>query len=99
MSKFTPEPWELSPMLPYGIDIHGDGVWIASIHNSHRNAKGRAVSGFPSDEECMANARFFKTAPKMYAALKNAVEMLRAAKCTAAILNPLEDVLIEAAEE
>ena len=65
-TKFTPGPWEVSPVLP------GYYEWV-------RNSDGHLVADCASilpSEECVANASLIAAAPDMYKALEVALHTL-----------------------
>jgi len=68
-TKFTPGPWEVSPVLP------GYYEWV---RNSDGHLVADCASMLPS-EECVANAALISAAPDMYAALEHFTTMTRKA--------------------
>ena len=63
MAEHTAGPWTEHPQQGTNtIDIRSrEDVWIASVLDSHDNDKG----GFPSDDECKANAKLVAAAPEL----------------------------------
>ena len=76
MNKHTPGPWTLESS-PSGWEIRGDGVWVATVMDSHHSEEGRATVGFPSNKEGGANANLIHAAPDLYAALEEMASLAR----------------------
>ena len=74
--KHTPGPWVFGFEEPYGWDIRGEGIWIASVHNNHSQPDCRPTTGFPSQAEGFANSRLVAAAPDLLEACKEVINML-----------------------
>jgi len=66
--KHTPGNWEYTSEYPYGRDIRTDNIWIGDVKGPHDG-----IEGFPSSEECEANARLIAAAPDLLEALEELV--------------------------
>jgi hypothetical protein len=62
--KHTPGQWEYGCEVEYGRDIRCGDIWVGTANGPHDGNEG-----FPSSEECEANARLIAAAPDMYEAL------------------------------
>ena len=82
MSKMTPGPWHIQR--------------YRNRHNIHIETTGfigSKIARIEQREEQLANAQAIAALPELVEALETAIKMLQAAKCTAAVLNPLEEAL------
>lgn len=69
--KHTKGPWKTEEnSIASAHDLHGDNVWIGTIHKDHHTAGERPSQGFPGNDEAKANARLIAESPAMYDALK-----------------------------
>lgn len=76
--EHTKVPWHLGDGLSdysASIDIRGDKVWIGTVHGDHSTAESRPTSGFPSNDEGIANAAFIVQAVNAHDALVEALEL------------------------
>ena len=78
MGKYTKGPWTTEKdQIDCNINIHGDEVWIATIHGDHYTKGSRCINGFPSNDERDANANLIASAPDLLLACKQAQKILQ----------------------
>jgi len=93
MSKPTPGPWRVEPMVAYGRDIYAGDIWIGQANNNHDYPPG----DFPTNEECDANARLIATAPDLLEALEDMTA--RFERCCRYNGNADEEMLAESTKD
>jgi hypothetical protein len=101
MSKktHTPGPWNASDRCPraHSANIYADGVWVAGAMGDHDIEGSGPADGFPTNDQCEANARLIAAAPDLLDVALDVVDLLEEMGLnTSELAHRAEDAIVKA---